>query len=137
MGSDRDPRKEVIGDGLMNTLSDKGLPAEPIPTVADEEDKFDNPPRGSLSITRGRFPEFPEFDVGAISNVRIMERRVSNDSYRFISLERPMETFVPLRTSNNDTSFGLDLNCEQDVRTNCCHSESSFCHHVQFYDHLL
>lgn len=124
MASDRDPRKEVIGDGLANILSDKGLPAEPIPIVADEDDKLDNPPRGSLSITRGRLPEFAELVVGAISNVRIMERRVSNDSYRFISLERPMETFVPLRTSNKDTSFGLDLNYKPDVRTTCCHPES-------------
>lgn len=121
MGMDRDPRKEVIGAGEVNTLSDKGLLAEPFPIVADTEaeDKLDDmAPCDSFSITRVRLLAEEPLDTGAISSARIMERRVSNDSYRFISLERPIETLVPLRTSNNDTSFGLDLNCEQGVRNN-------------------
>lgn len=119
MGMDRDPRKEVIGTGEVNTLSDKGLLAEPFPIVADTaaEDMLDDmPPRASFSTTRARLPAEEPLVTGAISSARIMERRVSNDSYRFISLERPIETLVPLRTSNNDTSFGLDLDCEQGVR---------------------
>jgi len=49
------------------------------------------------------------WDTRSISNDSIMDRRDSNDSYRFINRESPMDTFVALRTSNRATSLGLIL----------------------------
>lgn len=48
-------------------------------------------------------------DTRSISNESIMDRRDSNDSYRFINRESPMDTFVALLTSNRATSLGFIL----------------------------